>query len=291
MGIKYDKIEDDGSYRYIIPEKLIFSATVHEHDDILFGCEFEFYINDQENQQAIAEAIFEKLKRITKADILYHETGIPSCKDASICMHLKPDHSLKSHGLEISIPVCTYHEFIFYVEQINHLISQYGYTDNDTGLHIHLSTKEANGVNLNFYNFSLLCDKEGLLDLWGQRNGYCCNVMDVINYHTPSESRAIKNPKGRIWNLEKISASRIEIRTMGGVDYHTKSARILEEAEKYIITFKKTLSLPRKESETLQKSHLEKIASATPDQQALFAKIMELYTVSIARDMEIDGKY
>ncbi len=276
MGIVYDRIETDGSYHYIIPKKRIFQTAAHEHDDILFGCEFEFYISDQENQKAVAEAIFEELKSITNADILYHETGIPSCKDANICMHLKTDHSLESHGLEISIPVCTYHEFIFYVEHINLLIDKYGYTNNDTGLHIHLSTKETNGVNLDFYNFALLCDKEGLLDLWGQRNGYCCNVMDVINYHTPSKSRAIKNPKGRIWNLEKISASRIEIRTMGGIDYHIKSERILEEAEKYITTFKKALSLLKEESHTLRKSHLEKISSATPAQQALFTKIMEL---------------
>ncbi|MEK6658654.1 MAG: hypothetical protein AABY36_03110, partial [Campylobacterota bacterium] len=149
-------------------------------------------------------------------------------------------------------------------------------TNNDTGLHIHLSTKETNGVNLDFYNFALLCDKECLLDLWGQRNGYCCNVMDVINYHTASEARTIKNPKGRIWNLEKISASRIEIRTMGGIDYHTKGERILKEAEKYITTFKKALSLSKEENHTLRKSHLEKIASATPAQQALFARVMNL---------------
>ena len=276
MGIVYDKIETDGSYRYIIHKKRIFQTAAHEHDDILFGCEFEFYINDQENQKAVAEAIFEELKSITNADILYHEIGIPSCKDANICMHLKTDHSLESHGLEISIPVCTYHEFIFYVEHINLLIYKYGYTNNDTGLHIHLSTKEANGINLDFYNFALLCDKESLLDLWGQRNGYCCNVMDVINYNEPFKSRAIKNPKGRIWNLEKISASRIEIRTIGGIDYHTKSVRILEEAEKYITTFKKALLLSGKESQTLRKSHLEKIASATPAQQALFARVMDL---------------
>ena len=78
-----------------------------------------------------------------------------------------------------------------------------------------------------------MCHDKNLLSSWLPRSGYSQNVMDILSKNTKAKSRVIKNKKGTIWNLEKIDANHIEIKAIGGVDYHHEVDKIISEFGKY----------------------------------------------------------
>jgi len=259
-------VEDDYSKRYFKSNKS--EPTIEEY---VFGCEFEFYLNDWSDYSKVVD----ELLYISKADLLANDLTRPNCSDSNECMHLKPDESLDDGGLEISIPKSTYSELIIYIKAINNLIDRYGYTDNSTGFHIHISTSKISGVNLNFFKFALLCNQNDLLHYWEQRNEYCLNVMDIFNAFRPKESKKIKNKKGKVWNLELISPNRIEIRTIGGKDYHKKSNKILAQIELFRDTFIETLYEDTLEYKDIEKLHLEKIKNASDELKKQFIEMIK----------------
>ena len=124
-----------------------------------------------------------------------------------------------------------------YIEKILLIIEMYGYTNEDTGLHFHISTAKTDGVNFNFYLYMLICHDKNLLSTWQPRTGYSHNVMDILLNKTKSQSRQIKNKKGTIWNLEKLSSNHIEIKSVGGIDYHKELHKILAEFNMYVNYF------------------------------------------------------
>lgn len=241
-------VESDNSKRY---KKANTNVVDLSSEKYIFGCEFEFYLLDNINMDNLIAALF----NISNADLLVNELGIPSTSDSSNCMHLKPDATLEDHGLEISTPICTYSELLKYIKQINNLIDKYGYTNNDTGLHIHISTTNSNGVNLDFYKFALLSNEQRLLDSWSERNCYCRNVMNIIELCSKNNSKIIKNKKDRM-NLHKINNNHIEIRTIGGNSYHLKVNKILDEVESFKDIFIETFSKDSQEYIELKTNHL-----------------------------------
>ena len=238
-------------------------------EQYIFGCEFEFYLYDMKNYEDLKEELFE----ISNVDLLTNDLTVPECHDSSECMHLKPDISLENNGLEISIPKSTYTQLVKYIKEINSLIDKYGYTNDDTGFHIHISTFKKSGININFFKFALLCHQNNLLNSWSQRNEYCLNVMDIINCHNKRQSKKIKNAKGKVWNLELISNNRIEIRTMGGIDYHKNNSKILLELEQFQNIFKETLLQDTEDYKRLEQIHLEKIKNASSQVKIDFIKM------------------
>jgi hypothetical protein len=261
-------IEKDLSKRYIIGK----SDNILD-DDYLFGCEFEFY----PKKDIKIENIISKLCDCLKTDLLVNEISVPSCKDSSKCMQLKPDVSLDDNGLEISIPISSYASLLAYIEKINNLIHQFGDTNDDTGLHIHISTSQKNGINFNFYKFSLLCNEANLLDSWYSRNAYCLNVMEVINYNNKKEAKKLKEKKGRVWNLELIDKNRIEIRTIGGKNYHLKTDKIIQEVEKFRDIFIETLNRDSQKFIELKRRHFNIVKNATKEEKRGFIKLFEKF--------------
>jgi len=258
-------VESDGSKRYLVAKD---SESLGD-EEYLFGCEFEFYPSQAYEQ----EAFLEELCSLSYSDVVVNEIFVPHFKDSKSCMQLKPDISLDSNGLEISVPICSYERLKFYIVSINGLIAKYAYTNNDTGLHIHISKVQKDGINFDFYKFALLCNHKGLLDKWDTRNGYCINVMNVINYNSKRDSKVLKNKKGRVWNLELVSKNRVEIRTMGGVDYHLKSDQILKELADYKAIFEETLRRDSEHFKLLKKEHLEMVKNASDEEKIGFMKL------------------
>ena len=158
---------------------------------------------------------------------------LPTDSDKNYCVQIKPDQSLDDNGIEISIPITTKNGVKHYINNILPLIEEYGYTNEDTGLHFHISTIKQDGVNFNFYLYMLMCHDKNLLSSWLPRSGYSQNVMDILSKNTKAKSREIKNKKGTIWNLEKIGVNHIEIKAIGGVDYHKEVNKIINEFERY----------------------------------------------------------
>jgi hypothetical protein len=180
-----------------------------------YGCEFEFYINKSLDFKSTIIEIKDKIYQFSNVDILLDFVSLPSDVDKNQCLQIKPDNSLEDNGIEISIPITSKNGIKHYVKHILQIIEEYGYTNADTGLHFHISTIKNDGVNFDFFLYMLMCHDKNLLSSWVTRNGYSHNVMDILSGNSKVVSRSIKNQKGQIWNLEKISSNHVEIKSMG----------------------------------------------------------------------------
>jgi len=254
------------SYPTFIPEK---------NNLCQYGCEFEFYINsDQYNYAEAIEALTQDIYNLTHADILVDEFSIPSAADRNRCMQIKPDISLQDHGVEISVPISTKEGIIHFIETIIPLIDIYGYTNEETGFHIHISTLQNDGSHIDFYRFMLLCDNTDLLSSWKPREGYSQNVMDILSSNTKQEARVIKSKKGTIWNLERIDTHHIEIKSIGGINYHQEPIRIINEFEAYAVYFVEALGDTTKEHKELLLKHKKIVDALSIERKANFASAL-----------------
>jgi len=250
------------------------TLEVQDNDLYQFGCEFEFYIDTTKyNFQDVVEQIKNKIIEFANADILVDLVSLPVDNDKNYCVQIKPDQSLDDNGIEISIPITTQQGVKHYIKNILPLIEKYGYTNEDTGLHFHISTLEQDGVNFNFYLYMLMCHDKNLLSSWLPRSGYSQNVMDILSKNTKTKSRVIKNKKGTIWNLEKIESNHIEIKAIGGVDYHKDIDKILIEFDMYVEYFNTVVkNINPDNRERLIRGHKQLIKSIDKSTKEEFSK-------------------
>ncbi len=144
-----------------------------------------------------------------------------------------------------------------------------------TGLHIHISTVDSNGINFNFYKYMLLCNEEQLLSQWETRDGYSHNVMDILSQNTKLESKKIKTGKGTIWNLEKISFNHIEIKSIGGIDYHSDTQKLIDEFNQYADLFHEALQIDTEKHKELYRKHKKQLENVELEKQKLFIFALE----------------
>ena len=249
------------------------SFTPKEDDLCRYGCEFEFYIDTEQYLFSnVIDTLTKALYEFTSADILVDEISVPHAADKNHCMQIKPDVSLEDHGVEISVPISTKEGILHYIQVILPLIEQYGYTNEETGFHIHMSTLGSSHID--FYRFMLLCDNAGLLSAWKPRIGYSQNVMDVLISHTKQEARIIKTKKGTIWNLERIDPHHIEIKSIGGDDYHKETERLMREFENYTDYFSQALGEMTEEHKRLLENHKQMLDSLDKEAKERFASAL-----------------
>lgn len=246
-----------------------FSPT--DTESYQYGCEFEFYIDT--DKYAYEEAILKitkELHLLSHADILVDTFALPMAKDKDFCLQVKPDNSLKSNGIEISIPISTADGIIHFIKTISPLIERYGYTNEETGLHIHISSIKKDGVNFNFYKYMLICENANLLSSWKTRVGYSQNVMDILSVNNKLKSKQIKSKKGTVWNLEKIENNHVEIKTIGGNNYHHFVSKLISEFKEYSKYFHETLQRDTIEHKELFRNHLAMVKSVGNQVQSRF---------------------
>ena len=249
------------------------SFTPKKDDLCRYGCEFEFYIDTEQYLFSdVIGTLTKALYELTSADILVDEISIPHAADKNHCMQIKPDISLEDHGIEISVPISTKEGILHYIQKILPLIEQYGYTNEETGFHIHMSTLGSSHID--FYRFMLLCDDAGLLSAWKPRIGYSQNVMDVLTSHTKQEARIIKTKKGTIWNLERIDPHHIEVKSIGGDDYHKETERIIREFENYADYFSQALGEMTEKHKRLLENHKQMLDSLDKEAKGRFASAL-----------------
>ncbi len=236
--------------------------------ELEFGCEFEFYINAN-----IEEELIEELKSISKVElVINHHSG----ENIDNKMNYKREVTLIGDtGREITIPICSLADLREYIQKISNIINSNAQTNEDTGFHIHISTVDKI-LNLDFYRFMLLSDNLSLLNNWGTRNNFSKNVMDILDLFDMEEAKNFKNRKGRVWNLEKISDNHIEIRTMGGTDYQLKVEQILEELNTFIKIFHKALNKPDDEYKKILKEHILKIKECSEERRDKFLEVINI---------------
>ena len=263
-------ILEDTTKRYKGNNDCNYSAFIPQEDDLCqYGCEFEFYIDTEKYLYAdVIDALTKALYELTSADILVDEISIPHAADKNHCMQIKPDISLEDHGLEISVPISTKDGILHYVQTILPLIERYGYTNKETGFHIHMSTLGSSHID--FYRFMILCDDAGLLSAWKPRIGYSQNVMDILSSHTKQEARIIKTKKGTIWNLERIDSHHIEIKSIGGDNYNKEAVRIMKEFEIYTQLFIESAGVMTDQHKKLLLMHKRKIDAVSKEIKADF---------------------
>ena len=251
-----------------------YSSFIPGKDDLcLYGCEFEFYVDTKRHRYTDVIGMLTKaLYELTPADILVDEISIPYTADKNHCMQIKPDISLEDHGLEISVPISTKEGIVHYIRTILPFLEQYGYTNGETGFHIHMSARSSSHID--FYRFMLLCDAAGLLSAWKPRIGYSQNVMEILSAHSGQESRVIKNKKGTIWNLEKIDPHHIEIKSIGGAGYHKEMERILYEFEAYSEYFIQALGEVTPQHRRLLEKHRQMLDSLDREVKGRFASAL-----------------
>ncbi len=216
-------------------EKVRSKSEITYPDIFRFGCEFEFYMN--ENQY---DNIVDYLEYISGSDILINLEEIPQENDRNECLCLKYDSSLGSSGVEISTPICSYDTLNYYIGHISYIIDEYGTTNEDTGFHIHISVDD--NIQMDFYAFILLCNDNGLLNNWGDRNKYSLNPMEILNSLKAKDAKEVKDRKGRVWSIERRGLAHIEVRTMGGTYYHKQVVKIIKELDIFIELFKVSIS-------------------------------------------------
>ena len=250
------------------------TLKLNNSDMYQFGCEFEFYIDIAKyNLENAVEQIKNKIVNFTDADILVDLATLPTDTDKNHCVQIKPDQSLDDNGIEISIPITTKNGVKHYINNILPLIEKYSYTNEDTGLHFHISTIKQDGINFNFYLYMLMCHDKNLLSSWLPRSGYSQNVMDILSNNTKAKSREIKNKKGTIWNLEKIDSNHIEIKAIGGVNYHKEVDKIINEFDRYAEYFNAVLENNNTDyRQRLISEHKQLIKSLDNDTKAEFSQ-------------------
>jgi len=246
---------------------------IKDDDKYQYGCELEFYIDTTtHNFKTAIDNIAKEIYEVTNVDILVDIVGLPKENDKNSCVQIKPDISLDENGIEISVPITTETGIKHYINIVCKIIDKYGYTNEETGFHIHISTIKKDGINFNFYKFMLLCHKAKLLSSWMPREGYSQNVMDILSLNSKQISRKIKTKKGTIWNLEKIEPNHVEIKSIGGENYHLEIEKITDQFLKYSELFKETLekdTLVHKQMYTEHKEELEKLSIEQNSQFAI----------------------
>lgn len=229
-------------------------------DKYQYGCEFEFYINtDTYAYETVIDKITTEIYNLSNADILVDTINLPTEDDKNHCIQIKPDISLEDNGVEISVPITSQAGIVHFIQTICPIIKKYGYTNNETGFHIHISTTKKDGINFNFYKYMLLCHKAGLLSSWKPRIGYSQNVMDILSSNSKRVSRKIKTKKGTIWNLEKIEPNHVEIKSIGGDYYHQEIDKIIDEFSTYTKLFQEALNMDTNEDKQMYKEHKEQL--------------------------------
>jgi len=244
-------------------------------DKYQYGCEFEFYIDiKQYDFDTAINSITQEIYEITDSVILVDTLHLPTDSDKNNCIQIKPDISLEDNGIEISVPITTASGIEHYIQMICPIINKYGYTNEETGFHIHISTINNDGINFNFYKFMLLCDKAGLLSSWEPRLGYSQNVMDILSSYTKQSSRKIKMKKGTVWNVEKIEANHVEIKSIGGNSYHLKIDTMLNEFSQYCRYFEETLLQDTDEHKSMYIEHKKQVENLSHVASEKFANAL-----------------
>jgi len=243
-----------------------------KYTTLQFGCEFEFYPNTMLEDEMI-ESLSNVLKDKTSLKI-----NLDSNDDNN--MNYKNEPSLSSMGgKEITTPICSYEDLKHYIASICKIIDENAQTNEDTGFHIHISTIDKN-KEVDFYKFMLLCNEYSLFNNWGDRNIYCLNVMEILTVLDMEQAKKLKNKKGRVWNLEKRKETgannHIEIRTIGGTNYQRKQEQILNELDRFIKIFIRSINDGKKDEEfkTILGNHIKILRSATPERKEKFLQLL-----------------
>ncbi len=195
--------------------------------DIRIGWEIECYYNCDE----IGRGNF-----IRKIEAI--NSNITNCED----------NSLDCDGIEFQTPPQPVKSSLVTLKKVFDVIKQYGYTNEECGLHFNISTKYqtkyANFNPLTFCEHPLIKEIGDYFDR--NDNQYCTNHLHtgtylnkcgkleelMENYFSHSSAINLDN-----WNAHDPQYRRIEVRILGNADYHKKYRKISSYTNKLVKLF------------------------------------------------------
>jgi hypothetical protein len=98
--------------------------------------------------------------------------------------------------------------------------------------------------------------------------------MDILSSNLKQASRKIKTKKGTIWNIEKIEPNHVEIKSIGGDNYHTEVARVANEILAYCEYFEKTLSKDTEQDKQIYIEHKKQVDQVSTETGSKFVSAL-----------------
>ena len=96
-----------------------------------------------------------------------------------------------------------------------------------------------------------------------------CYGYSLIEHKTSLPSD--QNKKGTIWNIEKIAPNHVEIKSIGGKEYHKNSELMIKEFREYCKLFDETLQKDSNEHKKMYEEHKRKVEQSPKEVSAEFA--------------------
>jgi hypothetical protein len=226
----YERLKETNEVFFLKPYLL------DDLEDVSVGYEFEFYINghDESTRKYMFESLVKEMAEYSFHDIGINMDNVPSQKDYTKWT-ITIDESLEARpfGVEIITPKIPFSFSKYYLKKTFEAIEKYGGTDADCGFHIHMSIPKA----IDPVKYLLFVESNTKILTWEQRGRYAKNIFSILHATKEDVFRRDGISLGKYWNINFVDMvknySHVEIRAMGGKDYHNIKDEIIAEAENF----------------------------------------------------------
>lgn len=235
--------------------------------DIKIGLEFEFYLGDKtgefEKFRESLQNLFQVALPIVIENIIFLPESCDKQKNKDF-WYLERDDSLKDkNGYELVSPMLDIKAAKHYLTMISSFIEKLGYTTDDCGFHVHISSKELSSIKPS--NMMLLLEQNDCLSKWEEREGYNKNILDFFKIVHPDIFDVEYGNLSKRYNLiprfdeTDIYKNHMEIRAFGGENYHLKTQEILDDLKMFVekIYIPSTNELISQEIKSKKNLHIE----------------------------------
>jgi len=222
-----------------IKDNLLDISDVAKAADVKIGLEFEFYLN---NKDSSGDENLDRLLKIGLStfvdELMYIPVGCEKKKHKDV-WYLEQDDSLSGEfGFELVSPLLDLESGKFYIEQVSDIINYLGYTTDECGLHIHISSSKLDDIDIN--KLILLENEAKILSNWEQRGNYNKNIFNYFKVTEPDVFKSVFKDLGRNYNyIQRFdgnceSGNHVELRCFGGEGYQDRSNKILENLTDFV---------------------------------------------------------
>lgn len=236
--------------------------------DIKVGLEFEFYLGDESEEFKTFRNSLQNLFQVALPVVVENIIFLPDSCDKQKnkdYWYLERDDSLNGkNGYELVSPMLDLKSLNHYMTMITSFIEKLGYTQNDCGFHVHISSEKLGSITPS--TMMLLLSENDCLSKWEERAGYNKNILEYFKIVHPdifdTEYQNLSKRYNLIsrFNEDDDYKNHLEIRAFGGKDYHLKCNEILDDLKKFIekVYIKSTEPIVSDVVTQLKKAHIKK---------------------------------
>lgn len=202
-----------------------------QDSEIKIGLEFEFYLKDETQMSDIIASLATFGK-----PIMYCPEDYNIANKRLDVWTIEKDRTLaapEKRGFEVVSPKIDLKEAPLYIKTALNMIKEFGLTNNDCGLHFHISSEKESMKDIQPSKFMLFLDNSRTLEQWKYRTELNKEMMDIFKKTKLEDfDKNFKNTS-RMYSLVSRSryelSNHLEIRAIGGEDYQFKTNDILRD--------------------------------------------------------------